>query len=120
MWTGILRPWGSLSLGAAVHNEHYGTEEEYMMAVAEACREEYKAITDADLIVQVDEPEFCTTWTFYPDWTVDELRKYLSFSVEVIITPSRSCPKTSSDSTPSGAAATARTQMTSNSSTSPI
>ena len=54
------------------------------MAVAEACREEYKAITDADLIVQVDEPEFCTTWTFYPDWTVDELRKYLSFSVEVI------------------------------------
>ena len=35
-----------------------------MMAVAEACREEYKAITDADLIVQVDEPEFCTTWTF--------------------------------------------------------
>ena len=81
---GYIAALGPLSLGAAVHNEHYGSEEEYMMAVAEACREEYKAITDADLIVQVDEPEFCTTWTFYPDWTVDELRKYLSFSVEVI------------------------------------
>jgi len=84
MWTGILLPWGRLSLGAAVHNGHYGSEEEYMMAVVEACREEYKAITDADLIVQLGEPEFCTTWTFYPDWTVDELRKYLSLSVEVI------------------------------------
>ena len=47
---------GPLSLGAAVHNEHYGSEEEYMMAVAEACREEYKTITDAGLIVQVGEP----------------------------------------------------------------
>jgi len=27
-----------------------------MMAVAEACREEYKTITDAGLIVQVDDP----------------------------------------------------------------
>jgi len=81
---GYIAALGPLSLGAAVHNEHYGSEEEYMMAVAEACREEYKAITDAGLIVQVDEPEFCTTWTFYPDWKVDELRKYLSFSVEVI------------------------------------
>ena len=41
------------------------------------CHEEYKAITDAGLIVQVDEPEFCTTWSFYPDWSVDDLRKYL-------------------------------------------
>ncbi len=66
MWTGILRPWGPLSLGAAVHNEHYGSEEEYMMAVAEACREEYKAITDADLIVQVDEPESARHGPFTP------------------------------------------------------
>ena len=55
-----------------------------MMAVAEAIRTEYKAITDAGLIVQVDEPEFCTTWSFYPDWSVEDLRKYLNFSVEVI------------------------------------
>ena len=32
----------------------------------------------------MDEPEFCTSWTFYPDWDVDDLRKYLSFCVEVI------------------------------------
>ncbi len=81
---GYIAALGPLSLGAGVHNEHYGSEEEYMMAVAEACHEEYEAITDSGLIVQVDEPEFCTSWTFYPDWNVDDLRKYLSFCVEVI------------------------------------
>ena len=43
-------------MGPGVRNEHYSSKEEYMMAVAEACREEYKTITDAGLIVQVDEP----------------------------------------------------------------
>ena len=81
---GYIAALGPLSLGAGVHNEHYSNEEEYMMAVAEACREEYKAVTDSGLIVQVDEPEFCTSWTFYPDWNVEDLRKYLSFCVEVI------------------------------------
>ena len=47
-------------------------------------REEYKAITDAGLIVQIDEPEFSTSWMFYPDWSVAEYRKYLEFCVEII------------------------------------
>ena len=55
-----------------------------MKAVADACHEEYKAITDSGLILQVDEPEFCTTWSFYPDWSVEDLRKYLSNAVELI------------------------------------
>jgi 5-methyltetrahydropteroyltriglutamate--homocysteine methyltransferase len=52
--------------------------------VAETMREEYRAITDAGLIVQVDEPEFCTSWMFYPEWDVAQYRKYLGFCVEVI------------------------------------
>ena len=56
-----------------------------MMAVAEAVHEEYKAITDAGLIVQIDEPEFATTWSSIPDWTRRaSTRKYLEFCVEVI------------------------------------
>ena len=81
---GYIAALGPLSFGAGFRNEHYKTEDEYMMAVAEACREEYKAITDAGLIVQVDEPEFCTSWTFYPDWEVDQYRKYLGFCVDVL------------------------------------
>jgi len=81
---GCITALGPLSLGAGVRNEHYPSEEDYMMAVAEACREEYRAITAAGLILQVDEPEFCTTWSFYPEWTVEDLRKYLGFAVDVL------------------------------------
>ena len=55
-----------------------------MTAVAEAVREEYRAIAAAGLIVQVDEPEFATSWMFYPDWSVAEYRKYLEFCVGII------------------------------------
>jgi 5-methyltetrahydropteroyltriglutamate--homocysteine methyltransferase len=81
---GYIAALGPLSLGAGVRNDYYKTEEEYMAAVAEACREEYKAITDAGLIVQLDEPEFCTSWMFYPDWSIEEYRKYLGFCVDVL------------------------------------
>jgi len=81
---GYVAALGPLSLGAGVRNDYYKSEDEYMMAVAGAMREEYKAITDAGLIVQVDEPEFCTSWMFYPDWSVEQYRKYLGFCVDVL------------------------------------
>jgi len=37
-------------------NEHYDSSEEYVLAIAEALREEYRAILDAGLILQVDDP----------------------------------------------------------------
>jgi 5-methyltetrahydropteroyltriglutamate--homocysteine methyltransferase len=81
---GYIAALGPLSLGAGIHNEYYKSEEDYMMGVAAALRDEYKAITDAGLIVQVDEPEFLTSWYFYPDYTIEEYRKYLGFCVDVL------------------------------------
>ncbi|ETW94340.1 MAG: hypothetical protein ETSY1_35320 [Candidatus Entotheonella factor] len=81
---GYIAALGPISLGAGAYNDYYDSEEAYMVAVAAACREEYQAITDAGLIVQIDEPEFCTSWSFYPDWSVEDLRKHLGFCVEVI------------------------------------
>jgi 5-methyltetrahydropteroyltriglutamate--homocysteine methyltransferase len=75
---------GPLSLGAGARNEYYPSEEAYMMAVAEAVREEYRAIAAAGFIVQIDEPEFATSWMFYPDWSVEQYRKYLESCVEII------------------------------------
>ena len=43
-------------------NEHYKTEEELMYACADAMREEYKAIIDAGLIVQLDDPAIGENW----------------------------------------------------------
>jgi len=81
---GFIAALGPLSAGAGARNAHYASERDYMMAVAATMREEYKAITDAGLIVQVDEPEFATSWMFYPDWTIEQYRDYLEFAVEVI------------------------------------
>jgi 5-methyltetrahydropteroyltriglutamate--homocysteine methyltransferase len=81
---GYVAALGPLSIGAGIHNEYYKSEEEYMMAVAEAIHIEYRTITDAGLIVQVDEPEFLTSWYFYPDWDLEQYRKFLGFCVEVI------------------------------------
>jgi 5-methyltetrahydropteroyltriglutamate--homocysteine methyltransferase len=81
---GYLAALGPLSLGAGIPNEHYASEDDYMTAVANACHEEYKAITAAGLIVQVDEPEFCTSWMFYPDWNVEQYRSYLRKCVDLI------------------------------------
>ena len=81
---GYLAALGPLSLGSGIRNEFYPSEEDYMVAVADACHDEYEAITDAGLIVQVDEPEFCTSWMFYPDWNFEQYRSFLAKSVDLI------------------------------------
>jgi 5-methyltetrahydropteroyltriglutamate--homocysteine methyltransferase len=81
---GFIAALGPLSLAAGRRNEHYADEEAYLFAAAEAMREEYRAITDAGLVVQVDEPEFTTGWMFHPEWDVQDYRTHLEQSVEVI------------------------------------
>jgi len=81
---GFVAALGPLSLGAGYRNEYYPNEEAYMTAVAEAVREEYRAIANAGFIVQVDEPEFATSWMFYPDWSVEQYRTYLEFCIGII------------------------------------
>ena len=43
------------SMWVDYENEYYKTEEEFLFAVADALHEDYKAIVDAGLIVQVDD-----------------------------------------------------------------
>src|SRR5690606_7557469 len=81
---GFIAALGPLSLAAGRRNEHYPDEESYLVAAAEAMREEYRAITDAGLVVQIDEPEFTTGWQFHPEFDVAQYRSYLERCVEVI------------------------------------
>jgi 5-methyltetrahydropteroyltriglutamate--homocysteine methyltransferase len=81
---GFIASLGPLSFAAGARNLHYRDERDYMFAAAECMRAEYKAITDAGLLLQVDEPEFAASWMFYPDWSIAEYRHYLEFAVEVI------------------------------------
>ena len=44
-------------------NKYYKTDEEFMFAIAEAMREEYRAIVDAGLVLQVDDPALTSFFT---------------------------------------------------------
>jgi 5-methyltetrahydropteroyltriglutamate--homocysteine methyltransferase len=81
---GCLMAIGVGTFCAGPYNEYYPSQEAYLFGAAEALREEYKAVTDAGLIVQLDEPELGRAWHFYPDWTVEQYRGYIEMVVEAI------------------------------------
>ena len=65
-------------------NEHYKDDEELLFAVADAVHEEYKAITDAGFILQIDDPDLPDGWQMYPDMSVADYRKYAEVRVEAL------------------------------------
>lgn len=61
-----------------IANEHYASHEEYAYAWAEVLREEYLAIVDAGLVLQIDDPGLAESWDqITPEPTVED---YLAFS----------------------------------------
>lgn len=57
-------------------NRFYKTEEEYVFAIAEALRTEYRAIVDAGFVLQIDDPGLGETWDMLnPQPSLDEYRK---------------------------------------------
>ncbi|HEY5208651.1 MAG TPA: cobalamin-independent methionine synthase II family protein [Stellaceae bacterium] len=77
----------SVAPGSAVRmaNEYYKTDDEFLMAGAEAMREEYKAIVDAGLILQLDDPLVAEGWDqVVPEPSPAEYRKYAMRWVEAI------------------------------------
>jgi 5-methyltetrahydropteroyltriglutamate--homocysteine methyltransferase len=81
---GYIASLGPITYAGGRNNAYYPSEEQFLMAVAEALRQEYKIVTDAGLILQMDEPQFCTEWQFHPEYDLAALRKQLGFYVEVI------------------------------------
>jgi 5-methyltetrahydropteroyltriglutamate--homocysteine methyltransferase len=65
-------------------NEHYKTEEEYLYALAEALREEYRAIIEAGLVLQVDDPLLASYYVMHPEASVEDCRKWAMGRVEVL------------------------------------
>src|SRR6266567_4293221 len=65
-----------------LRNEHYAGDEEFLHAIAEAMREEYKAIVDAGFLLQIDDPDLPDGWQMYPEMSVKEYRKYATLRVD--------------------------------------
>jgi 5-methyltetrahydropteroyltriglutamate--homocysteine methyltransferase len=69
---------------ATLANEYYRTEEEYEQALADALREEYRAIVDAGFVLQVDDPRLVTYYMMNPDRSVADCRAWAARRVEAI------------------------------------
>jgi 5-methyltetrahydropteroyltriglutamate--homocysteine methyltransferase len=68
-----------------IANEYYKTDEELLFACADAMREEYKAIVDAGIILQLDDPAIAENWDMVnPEPTVDDYKKFSMLRVEAL------------------------------------
>jgi 5-methyltetrahydropteroyltriglutamate--homocysteine methyltransferase len=74
-------------------NLYYKTDEEYLFAIAEAMREEYRAIVDAGFLVQIDDPRLVTYYITSPRSTVAECRAWAEVRVEALNHALRGIPR---------------------------
>jgi len=65
-------------------NDFYKTDEEYLFAIADAMREEYKAIVEAGFILQIDDPDLADAWQMHPQMSVADYRKYQEMRIDAL------------------------------------
>lgn len=86
----------ALSPGSAsrIGNQHYKSEEEFIYAWADVLREEYKAIVDAGLTVQIDDPSIAENWDqINPEPSVEDYRRFTQIRVEALNYALRGLPE---------------------------
>jgi 5-methyltetrahydropteroyltriglutamate--homocysteine methyltransferase len=86
----------SVAPGSAyrIPNQYYRSEEEFLYAWAEAMREEYKAILDAGLILQLDDPATATGWDMIdPEPKVEDYQKFTMIRIEALNHALRGLPQ---------------------------
>jgi 5-methyltetrahydropteroyltriglutamate--homocysteine methyltransferase len=70
---------------ARIGNNYYKTDEEFLYACAEAMREEYRAIVDAGIVLQFDDPCVAEGWDqVNPEPTVAEYQKLATTWIEAL------------------------------------
>jgi 5-methyltetrahydropteroyltriglutamate--homocysteine methyltransferase len=77
----------SIAPGSAsrIGNEYYKTDEEFLYACAEAMREEYTAIVEAGLVLQLDDPAVAENWDMVnPEPPVEAYRTFAMARVEAL------------------------------------
>lgn len=66
-----------------IENRYYPSQDEYELALAEALGEEYRAIVDAGLVLQIDCPDLGTYRRIH-DVSLEEARRVMARTVELI------------------------------------
>jgi 5-methyltetrahydropteroyltriglutamate--homocysteine methyltransferase len=76
-----------------LRNEYYKSTEEFLFAIADAMHEEYKAITDAGFVLQLDDPDLPDGFQVHPELTPDEYIKFAELRVEALNHSIRDIPE---------------------------
>lgn len=70
---------------ARVGNHHYKTDDEFVFACADAMREEYKAIVDAGLVLQIDDPAIAENFDqINPEPSYEDYRRFTEPKIEAL------------------------------------
>jgi 5-methyltetrahydropteroyltriglutamate--homocysteine methyltransferase len=72
------------NLEAFYENRYYDTEQEYLFALADAMREEYRGIVDAGFLLQIDDPRLVTYYMLTPEATIEETRAWAQVRVDAL------------------------------------
>ena len=86
----------SVALGVIEHwvtNEYYGSQQDFLYAIADMMRKEYLAIIDAGFMLQIDDPDLADGWQMYPDMSVADYRKYAMLRVDALNHSLRGIPR---------------------------
>ena len=67
-----------------LRNEHYGSDEAYLAAIADAMKPEYDAIVEAGFLLQIDDPDLADAWQIHPQMSVAEYRKFAALRIEAL------------------------------------
>jgi 5-methyltetrahydropteroyltriglutamate--homocysteine methyltransferase len=68
-----------------IFNEYYKTEEEFLFALADAIKEEYRAVVAAGFILQIDDPGLPDWWDMLkPEPSVAEYRKFAQLRIDAV------------------------------------
>jgi 5-methyltetrahydropteroyltriglutamate--homocysteine methyltransferase len=68
-----------------IFNEYYKSEEEFLFALAEAVREEYRAVVEAGFVLQIDDPGLPDWWDMIkPEPSVEAYRKFARLRIEAV------------------------------------
>ena len=74
---------GTIELQRA--NQFYKTGEEYLFAIADAMRTEYRMIVDAGFVLQIDDPRLVTEYdSMDPAPTAEEYRRFAAVRIEAL------------------------------------
>jgi 5-methyltetrahydropteroyltriglutamate--homocysteine methyltransferase len=90
---GFLNAVGPASC-ARLANEHYATDEELLYACAEAMREEYSAIIEAGLMLQIDDPVIADNWDqINPAPSLEAYRRFTKVRIDALNHAIRDLPR---------------------------